>query len=105
MRTTRREFAKGLSGAALGAAFAHAKEPARLPIAFSTLGCPGWDMQQILNFAEQHGFAAIEFRGLEGSLDLPSHHVFTAQRIAQTNRDILLCVHDVTSVSSSVSLY
>ena len=105
MRTTRREFAKGLSGAALAAAFAHAKEPARLPIAFSTLGCPGWDMQQILNFAEQHGFAAIEFRGLEGSLDLPSHPAFAAERIAQTKREILSRGLGVACVSSSASLH
>ena len=89
MRTTRREFTKRLSGAAMAAAFAPAGEPARLPIAFSTLGCPGWDLQKILNFAEQHGFAAIELRGLQGNLDLPSHPAFAAERIAQTKRDIL----------------
>ena len=105
MRTTRRDFAKGLSGAALAAAFRHAKEPARLPIAFSTLGCPGWDMQKILNFAEQHGFAAIEFRGLEGSLDLPSHPAFATERIAETKREILSRGLGVACVSSSASLH
>src|SRR6266403_1881441 len=105
MRTTRREFAKGLSGAALAAALAHAKEPARLPIAFSTLGCPGWDLQKILNFAEQHGFAAIELRGLQGNLDLPSHPAFAAERIAQTKRDILSRNLRVACVSSSASLH
>ena len=105
MRTTRRDFAKGLSGAALAAAFRHAKEPARLPIAFSTLGCPGWDIRKILNFAEQHGFAAIEFRGLEGSLDLPSHPAFAAERIAETKREILSRGLGVACVSSSASLH
>jgi len=105
MRTTRREFAKGLSGAVMTAAFAHAGEPARLPIAFSTLGCPAWDMQKILTFAEQHGFAAIEFRGLQGNLDLPSHPVFAAERIAQTKREILSHGLRVACISSSASLH
>jgi len=105
MRTTRREFAKGLAGAAMTAAFARAGEPARLPIAFSTLGCPAWDMQKILTFAEQHGFAAIEFRGLQGNLDLPSHPVFAAERIAQTKREILSHGLRVACVSSSASLH
>jgi len=54
MKTTRREFTKTFTGAVVAASFARAGEPARLPIAFSTLGCPAWDLQKILNFAEQH---------------------------------------------------
>lgn len=105
MRTTRREFAKRLSGAVMAARFAPAGKPARLPIAFSTLGCPAWDLQKILNFAEQHGFAAIEFRGMEGNLDLPSHPAFAAERIAQTKREILSRGLRVACVSSSASMH
>jgi len=105
MRTTRREFAKRLSGAVMAATFAPAGEPARLPIAFSTLGCPAWDLQKILNFAEGHGFAAIELRGLEGNLDLPSHAAFAADHIAQTKREMLSHGLRVACVSSSASLH
>ncbi|PYU69002.1 MAG: xylose isomerase [Acidobacteria bacterium] len=105
MRTTRREFTKRLSGAVIAAAFAPAGEAARLPIAFSTLGCPAWDMQKILNFAEQHGFTAIEFRGLQGNLDLPSHSAFALEHIAQTKREILSRGLRVACVSSSASLH
>jgi sugar phosphate isomerase/epimerase len=87
------------------ATFAPAGEPARLPIAFSTLGCPAWDLQKILNFAGEHGFAAIELRGLQGNLDLPSHPAFAAERIAQTKRDILSRNLRVACVSSSASLH
>ena len=62
-------------------------------------------MQKILNFAEQHGFAAIEFRGLEGSLDLPSHPAFAAERIARTKRELLSRGLGVACVSSSASLH
>src|SRR5437660_11893150 len=105
MRTTRREFAKELTGAAMAAVFAPPGETARLPIAFSTLGCPAWDLQKILTFAEHHGFAAVEFRGLEGNLDLPSHLAFGAERIAQTKREILSRGLRVACVSSSASLH
>jgi sugar phosphate isomerase/epimerase len=105
MRTTRREFAKRLSGAVMAATFSPAGEPARLPIAFSTLGCPAWDLQKILNFAGEHGFAAIELRGLQGNLDLPAHPAFAAERIAQTKRDILSRSLQVACVSSSASLH
>jgi len=105
MRTTRREFAKGITGAVMAATFARAGEPGRLPIAFSTLGCPAWDLQTILNFAGDHGFAAIELRGLQGNLDLPSHPAFAAERIAQTKRDILSRSLRVACVSSSASLH
>lgn len=105
MRTTRREFAKRLSGAVMAAKFAPAGEPARLPIAFSTLGCPAWDLQKILNFAGEHGFAAIELRGLQGNLDLPSHPAFAADRVAQTKRDIHSRGLRVACASSSASLH
>jgi sugar phosphate isomerase/epimerase len=105
MKTTRREFTKTVAGAVMAASFAPAGEPARLPIAFSTLGCPAWDLQKILTFAEQHGFAAVEFRGLQGNLDLPSHAAFAADHIAETKREILSHGLRVACVSSSASLH
>jgi sugar phosphate isomerase/epimerase len=105
MKTTRRQFTKTLTGAVMAASFAPAGEPARLPIAFSTLGCPAWDLQKILAFAEQHGFAAVEFRGLQGNLDLPSHEAFAADHIAETKREILSHGLRVACVSSSASLH
>ncbi len=105
MRTTRREFTKTLTGAVMAASFARAGEPARLPIAFSTLGCPAWDLQKILTFAEQHGFAAVEFRGLQGNLDLPSHAAFSADHVAETKREIQSHGLRVACVSSSASLH
>ena len=104
MKTTRRDFAKKLSGAMMAAAFVPATKQERLPIAFSTLGCPAWDLQKILSFADQHGFAAIELRGLQGNLDLPSHPAFAAESIAQTKREILSHDLRVACVSSSASL-
>jgi len=107
MKTTRRAFVKGASFAVAGSALAQRRNASRLPIAFSTLGCPQWKLHKILDFAEQHGFAAIELRGLEGNLDLPSHPALSGKNIAQTKRDIashglrIACVSSSTSVGES----
>ena len=100
MTITRRDFVKGASFAAAAAAFAE-EHAARLPIAFSTLGCPDWELKKILEFAAEHGYAAIELRGLQGNLDLPSHPGFAAGQIEQTKRDIASYGLKIACVSSS----
>lgn len=60
---------------------ARAGKAPRLLLAFSTLAWPRWDWKKILGFAGRHGFAAIELRGLEGNLNLPSHPIFAAEHI------------------------
>jgi sugar phosphate isomerase/epimerase len=77
----------------------------RIPIAFSTLGCPGWEWKKILEFAQQHGFSAIELRGLQGNMDLPSNPIFAADRIAQTKSEIHASNLRIACVSSSANLY
>ena len=105
MNTNRRDFVKQTFGAVMAAnVFQHHKAP-RLPISFSTLGCPAWNLGKILDVAEQNGFAAIELRGLEGNLDLPSHSAFTAQNIGQTKRAIASHGLRIACVSSSTSLH
>lgn len=105
MRQNRREFVKMASSALLaGVAFGEAK-PGPLPLAFSTLGCPKWDWNKILDFASRHGYAGIELRGLEGNLDLPSHAIFAPERIDQTKKEIRSSNLKIACVSSSANLY
>jgi sugar phosphate isomerase/epimerase len=110
----RREFLRLLSSTLLapvalgrlkGQAQADAPKASRIPIAFSTLGCPAWEWQKILHFAEQHGFAAIELRGLGGKLDLPSLPLFAGDRIELTKREIRDSKLKIACVSSSANLY
>jgi sugar phosphate isomerase/epimerase len=110
MTTSRRRFLKAFSSAALLTAglprklFA-ADARSRIPLAFSTLGCPAWDWKKILDFASQHGFAAIELRGLEGKLDLPANPLFASDRIQQTKREISTAKLRIACVSSSAQMY
>lgn len=103
---TRREFVQSTSMALLaGLALAETQSSSRLPIAFSTLGCPKWEWKKILSFASQHGFAAIELRGIEGNLDLPSNPIFAPNRIEVTNQEISANKLKIACVSSSANLY
>jgi sugar phosphate isomerase/epimerase len=106
---TRREFLKSSSAALAAVALpplllANTAAP-RIPIAFSTLGCPAWDWKKILDFATQHGFSAIELRGLQGNMDLPANPLFAPDRIAQTKNDINAAKLKIACVSSSANLY
>ncbi|HEY1676399.1 MAG TPA: sugar phosphate isomerase/epimerase family protein [Candidatus Sulfotelmatobacter sp.] len=77
----------------------------RIPIAFSTLGCPAWEWTKILQFAREHGFSAIELRGLQGNMDLPTNPIFATDRIAQTKSEIGAAKLKIACVSSSANLY
>jgi sugar phosphate isomerase/epimerase len=107
--SSRRQFLKTLSAVALSQAIMSPlfgrTEKSRIPIAFSTLGCPAWDWPRILEFAHQHGFSAVELRGLQGNLDLPSHEIFAADHIEQTKKEIRDHKLRIACVSSSANLY
>jgi sugar phosphate isomerase/epimerase len=107
--SSRRQFLKTLSAVALSQAIISPlfgkTEKSRIPIAFSTLGCPAWDWPRILEFAHQHGFSAIELRGLQGNMDLPSNAIFAADRIEQTKKEIRDHKLRIACVSSSANLY
>ena len=101
MKTTRRSFLGALTAGAVCSSFAWEPPAQQLPIAFSTLGCPAWDFAKILDFAAANGFAAIELRGLQGNLDLPSHPAFTPDHLEQTKRAISAHKLRIACVSSS----
>ena len=106
MKLTRKEFL-----AAGGASFALAlgrlgwAAEQRLPLAFSTLGCPTWEWQKILSFAEANGFAAVEIRGVMGNMDTPARPEFAPDRIEQTKKDIAAHGLKIACVSSSSAMH
>ena len=53
-------------------------------LAFSTLGCPGWNFQNITDFAVQHNYKGIELRGLLRQMDLTKCPEFSPKNIAST---------------------
>lgn len=70
--STRRDFLKATTGF-LGLAFARPSFDLRKKVphlSFSTLGCPDWTFQTIVDFAANNGYKGIELRGIKRELDL-----------------------------------
>ncbi|HEX6845799.1 MAG TPA: sugar phosphate isomerase/epimerase family protein [Chitinophagaceae bacterium] len=71
-RSSRKEFLQ-TSALLLGATFTKIPfefKKDKLLLAFSTLGCPDWDLKKITDFANQHQYAGIELRGLKREINL-----------------------------------
>jgi len=43
----------------------------RMKLSFSTLGCPDWGIEQIIEAARANGYDGVEVRHFKGSVDLP----------------------------------
>jgi sugar phosphate isomerase/epimerase len=70
-------------------------------LAFSTLGCPNWDLDQILTAAVENGYDAIELRGYLADIDLPLAEPFRPENRAETRRRFADAGVAVCCVSSS----
>lgn len=93
-----------------GAAWAASARPGwaratRLPIAFSTLGCPKWPWRTVLDVAAREGYAAIELRGLHGELDLPKRPEFAPAALSTTMADLRALHLRIVCLGSSVQLH
>ena len=76
-----------------------------LPIGFSTLGCPAWSWDKILDFAQKHGFTGVELRGLLGNMDLPTCPELSPGRIEQSKKDVAARGLHISSVDSSAYMH
>ena len=104
MKINRRDFLAAGAASLVMSHFASSADE-RLPLAFSTLGCPAWELSKILDFAQANRYAAVELRGLMGNLDLPSRPEFAPDRIAQTKKQIADRGIKIACVSSSTELH
>ena len=58
-------------------------------LSFSTLGCPDWNFETILNFAVEHGYDGIEFRGILRQLDLTKCPEFSSKKNILASRKLI----------------
>jgi sugar phosphate isomerase/epimerase len=77
----------------------------RLPLGFSTLGCPEWSWLQVLDFAAAHDYAAIELRGLQEAMDLTTRVEFGAARLAEAKTQLAARGLRVICLSSSANMH
>jgi sugar phosphate isomerase/epimerase len=57
-----------------------------MKLAFSTLGCPDWELEKIAQAARAYGYAAVELRAIGGDLDLLKRPEFQTETIETTRR-------------------
>jgi sugar phosphate isomerase/epimerase len=101
----RRDFLQRLTTMMAALPVALRAADGRLPIGFSTLGCPSWDWIKVLDFAQQNGFASVELRGLSGTMDLPSRPEFADGQIEQSKKEIAIRGLHIACVSSSANMH
>src|SRR5215813_11034291 len=106
MMITRRTFINiGAAAVAAPAIIRAGYKAKRLPIGFSTLGCPNWEWKTILDQAAQHGFAAIEMRGLMGEMDLAKSPQFTGAKLKESLKDLAAHELKISDLGASTNLH
>src|SRR5829696_1661424 len=55
-----------------------------MKLAFSTLGCPDWELGDVARAARAYGYAGVELRALGGGLDLLARPEFQPGEVART---------------------
>lgn len=74
-----------------------------MKLAFSTLGCPAWELREIVAGARKWGYDGVELRAVGGSLDLLGREEFGPGQIATTrayfeDEGIEICCVDTSCV-------
>ncbi|MEO5996506.1 MAG: sugar phosphate isomerase/epimerase family protein [Chitinophagaceae bacterium] len=85
---SRKDFLQNMAGLlALGLAGSAFDVKKYKPLlSFSTLGCPDWPFEKIINFAKENGYEGVEIRTIQRQLDLPKIAAFSsAANITATN--------------------
>ena len=77
-----------------------------MKLGFSTLGCPGWELREIVAGARNLGYEGVELRAVGGSLDLLSRTEFGPAQLASTRNyfddaGVEICCVDTSCVFHS----
>jgi sugar phosphate isomerase/epimerase len=105
--STRRDFLKATTLAGLGFAMTSFDFKKYAPqLSFSTLGCPDWTFDTILNFAVEHGYTGIELRGILRQLDLTKCPEFSSpEAIASTRKRIAEKKLKIVNLGASAAMH
>jgi len=75
----------------------------KMKLAFSTLGCPDWDLDTVINQAAEIGFDGLEMRGILQELDITRLPEFSTKR-KETLAKVEGAGIDIACFSSSVMM-
>ena len=74
-----------------------------MKLSFTTLGCPQWNLETICRRGHEYGYEAIDFRGLQETLDVTTLPAFNAG-VGQTRRMINDAGLLVSGISTSITV-
>src|SRR5690349_330928 len=75
-----------------------------MKLAFSTLGCPQWDLDQIITAAREWGYDGVEWRGYQEEMELPRAPIFAGAARAETRQRFRNTGLQFACLASSVRL-
>ncbi|MFB5662790.1 sugar phosphate isomerase/epimerase family protein [Alteribacillus sp. HJP-4] len=75
-----------------------------MKLAFTTLGCPGWNLDQIISNAVKSGFDGVDFRGYMGELNIYNLPEFTSD-LEYTKKKFKEASLEIPCFSSSIRLF
>lgn len=75
----------------------------KLKIAFTTLGCPNWDLDTICAGGREYGFEGVDFRGYLDEIDITLLPMFTSG-VQVTLRQLQDAGLEVSAISSSIKV-
>lgn len=73
-------------------------------LGFSTIGCPDYDIDQVIAMARDNGYSGIEIRFLRGTVDLPSLAEFSPAGIGETRRRFQDAGIEVVGINTGVRM-
>jgi sugar phosphate isomerase/epimerase len=71
-------------------------------LGFSTLGCPDYTVNQVIDIAVKNDFAGVEIRFLRGQVELAQLEELSVDQIAETRRRFSDAGVDVVCIDSSI---
>ena len=73
-----------------------------MKLAFSTLGCPQYSMDQIIDMAVKNGYQGIEIRAVRGTVDIASLDEFKEGGLAETIKKLKDANIEVACLGTSI---
>ncbi|HAA75964.1 TPA: sugar phosphate isomerase/epimerase [Candidatus Latescibacteria bacterium] len=74
-----------------------------MKMAFTTLGCPAWDLDTVIEKGSAFGYDGVDFRGIQGEIDVTTLAEFTTS-IVETKRKLGDAGLSVCGISSSLKI-
>lgn len=76
----------------------------RMKLAFSTLGCPDWSVEQVVRAAADLGYDGVEIRGFGGTMDIATmpelnEHAAQTRRLFESAKIAVCCLSTGVSLS------